>query len=272
MSSKDSSFLDSRIESEPMSCKCRGTCQRGKPTRRAGVGCPCKSFGSFCNYHCKCGTKKRPCRNKAPEESSASSEESSSDEGRTEDVQGSVEEAIDESAGSISHEANIQRYVKGLSRERLEDVATELLRRQPEALSDFTPPQTTRENQPTEIPLWCKCTKCSPMPTIIENKCCCRRIGDCITESQAFRDICLNVNVLSVNMQVREDELANEENRSNSNYRHYSYRNYIYWKFGRLGRGNRLVIPACCVIKIRQRFPSADGQYKGFIAGENLQD
>ncbi|PIK38619.1 hypothetical protein BSL78_24529 [Apostichopus japonicus] len=246
MSSEDSSFLDSRIESEPMSCKCRGTCQRGKPTRRAGVGCPCKSFGSFCNYHCKCGTKKRPCRNKAPEESSASSEESSSDEGRTEEVQGSVEEAIDESAGSISHEANIQRYVKGLSRERLEDVATELLRRQPEALSDFTPPQTTRENQPTEIPLWCKCTKCSPMPTIIENKCCCRRIGDCITESQAFRDICLNVNVLSVNMQVREDELANEENRSNSNYRHYSYRNYIYWKFGRLGRGNRLVIPACC--------------------------
>ncbi|PIK33966.1 hypothetical protein BSL78_29214 [Apostichopus japonicus] len=121
-----------------MSCKCRGTCQRvnlpGEPELDAHVNVWFVLQLSLQMWH----EKKRPCRNKAPEESSASSEESSSDEGRTEKVQGSVEEAIDESAGSISHEANIQRYVKGLSRERLEDVATELLRRQPEALSDFT--------------------------------------------------------------------------------------------------------------------------------------
>jgi hypothetical protein len=41
----------------------------------------------------------------------------------------------------------------------------------------------------------------------------------------------------------------------------------------KLGKGNRIVIPACVVNKIRNRFPSTDNEYCGFKASiESLQD
>ena len=165
-----------------------------------------------------------------------------------------------------------------MSRERLEEVAAELLRRQPEAYIDLTVPEEMEgEHEDPVDPVsaalsWCKCGMCTDMPTDVENKCCTRREGECITNSQAFRDICLSGHILGINMRIREDEYAMEENRTNKNYRHYAYRNFIYWKYGRLGKGTRIVIPSCCVNRIRRRFPSPDGHYTGFVPGENLQD
>lgn len=45
-------------------------------------------------------------------------------------------------------------------------------------------------------------------------------------------------------------------------YRHIAYRRFVLWIWHRLGRGNRKIIPACVVTKIRSVFPSE--QYTGF--------
>ncbi len=49
-----------------------------------------------------------------------------------------------------------------------------------------------------------------------------------------------------------------------------AYRNFTGWVHGKLGIGVRKVIPACTVLKIRDKFPEEDGRlYVGFIAGDN---
>ena len=47
-------------------------------------------------------------------------------------------------------------------------------------------------------------------------------------------------------------------------YRFAAYNSYIYWIYGKLGRNNRRVVPACAVTAIRARFPEEDGRYEGF--------
>ena len=41
-----------------------------------------------------------------------------------------------------------------------------------------------------QIPLWCVCFNCRPMPQDIENKCC--NLKKCITSSSRFSKICLS--------------------------------------------------------------------------------
>lgn len=45
------------------------------------------------------------------------------------------------------------------------------------------------------------------------------------------------------------------------------YRILLEWALHgeRLGRHRRIVLPACIVQAVRQRFPSTDGQYRGFV-------
>ena len=47
-------------------------------------------------------------------------------------------------------------------------------------------------------------------------------------------------------------------------YRSAAYKSFIYWIYGKLGRNNRRVVPACAVTAIRARFPEEDGRYEGF--------
>ena len=47
-------------------------------------------------------------------------------------------------------------------------------------------------------------------------------------------------------------------------YRFASYKSYIYGIYGKLGRNNRQVVPACAVTAIRARFLEEDGRYEGF--------
>ena len=43
------------------------------------------------------------------------------------------------------------------------------------------------------------------------------------------------------------------------------YQAYTYAVHGRLGRGNRVVIPDCVVELIRELFPDPDGEYMGHM-------
>ena len=51
-----------------------------------------------------------------------------------------------------------------------------------------------------------------------------------------------------------------------------AYSNFTGWVPGKLGIGVRKVIPACAVLKIRETFPEADGNYVGFIVGDNSNE
>lgn len=48
------------------------------------------------------------------------------------------------------------------------------------------------------------------------------------------------------------------------NYGYTAYRQITWWAHGVLRR-DRVVLPSCAVMRIREEFPSIDGNYVGFL-------
>ena len=117
---------------------------------------------------------------------------------------------------------------------------------------------------PVNNPQWCRCGVCRPMPDEQENLCC-KRVT-CLTSYMAFSNICLDRDILEICIKARSDIQAEEFNFSMESFRKAAYRQFALWRYGKLGRGNRRVIPSCAVLKIREIYPAPDGRYMGFRA------
>ena len=106
------------------------------------------------------------------------------------------------------------------------------------------------------------CGVCRPMTTLGENKCCRKRVF--VTSYELFQNICIHREVLTVAIRARCDIRVEEPAYASNSFRKAAYRQYILWRFGKLGRENRKVCPACVVGVIREAYPTLDGQYLGF--------
>ena len=66
-----------------------------------------------------------------------------------------------------------------------------------------------------------------------------------------------------------EDTLSFNDNEDvdtiNSTKRKALYRLYVWFRFGRLGRGVRKVIPECVKVGIRNHFPDSNDAYMGHM-------
>lgn len=127
---------------------------------------------------------------------------------------------------------------------------------------------------------WCRCANCIIMSTVKECVCCwesnliseIRRENSCIILHDSFESIILNLDSLNMlrHTLILQCRMAEDKkkysNVSNRLWRHLAYRNFICWinSWTSIGRHNRIVIPACVVREVRERFPEENGIYTGF--------
>nr|XP_054593360.1 P2X purinoceptor 7-like [Nothobranchius furzeri] len=171
--------------------------------------------------------------------------------------------------------AEIERLVQGMSLEDHRHLTSQLLERQPGLVFDVLLDNQRRDRHTTPVQApaltWCTCGNCTDMPTDAERKCCGQDSVNCISLLPHFRLYCLDEGVLRIHRQYRADLTVlgqiREPGDDNREYRYAAYRHFIFWQHGSLGHGNRRVIPSCCVVKIREKFPDPHGQYTGFLPG-----
>ncbi|KAK7105609.1 hypothetical protein V1264_016968 [Littorina saxatilis] len=160
--------------------------------------------------------------------------------------------------------------IETVSEQRLRELFVTMLEKYPSLVFDVLEPAPDRPDHGHPppagegVPDWCICGKCRIMRKTIEEVCC--RKATCLTLLADFEVLILDEAVLSLARKYRQDMIraddeADDNNRAN---RHAAYHQFILWVHGRLGAGQRRVIPSCCVWKIRDKFPDAWGQYTGF--------
>ena len=110
-------------------------------------------------------------------------------------------------------------------------------------------------------PAWCLCGGCSSSPLRQEELCCRRSRGPCITSSSLFHPLVLSRSLLEALLRYR-DPLGDPA--STAALRHCAYEQYVAWRVGVPPADSHPVVPCCCVGKIREEFPSRDGEYRGF--------
>ncbi|XP_034284643.1 P2X purinoceptor 7 [Pantherophis guttatus] len=116
-----------------------------------------------------------------------------------------------------------------------------------------------------ERPSWCCCGKCRPADPFWEQLCCRKTDGPCIANSSLFEQLVLSRSVLEFVLLYKDPllDLSGVEV-ANKPFRHCAYERYIHWRFGEGDLSARAVIPNCCRWRIRDAFPSENGEYSGF--------
>lgn len=167
----------------------------------------------------------------------------------------------------------LQARIRGLSLEQAHQVLELCLTRDPSLMFDVL--ERMSENAPPPGPLvsgqppWCVCQRCRGMATFVEQKCCGQHPDYCISILPHMEAYILEEGVLRLARRIWNDIRALTDNpepgQSNRQFRHAAYRQFVVWQYGALGQGHRVVIPSCCVWKIRDRYPDPLQQYRGFI-------
>ena len=83
---------------------------------------------------------------------------------------------------------------------------------------------------------------------------------------QRLADISSGPAVLTVARAQVADLLHFEEPNENKAFRFQAYRRFTLWAHGKVGRRAAKIIPACCTIAIRNKYPDPEGKYKVFLA------
>uniref|UniRef100_A0A7N8XPL0 P2X purinoceptor n=1 Tax=Mastacembelus armatus TaxID=205130 RepID=A0A7N8XPL0_9TELE len=113
-------------------------------------------------------------------------------------------------------------------------------------------------------PAWCKCGCCAPSPLPQEELCCRRSEGACITSSPLFEQLVLRRSLLEAILLYRDPLSPSADKDQTTALRHCAYRQYINWRFGVPPNDSHPAVPSCCVWRVRDVYPSSDGQYSGF--------
>ncbi|XP_072288792.1 P2X purinoceptor 7 [Eucyclogobius newberryi] len=129
---------------------------------------------------------------------------------------------------------------------------------------------------PVAPPSWCKCAGCSSTSVLVESLCCRRAPGPCLSSSPQFRRLVLNRALLEAGLQYSEP-LLSATRRSTRELRRCAFSQYVSWRIGIAPTNAAAVVPRCCVLKIRESFPSEDGKYGSFrpiraLQGRGLDD
>ena len=155
--------------------------------------------------------------------------------------------------------------------ETLVKLVKEAFKSRPLALKDLVeqlqhdpapPAENVDEVTQPSVP-FCVCQNCREMPTDKERVCCKER-RLCRSKTLAFQNICLDSDNLATVIRSLADTYVFTPTYDNRAMRHAAYRQYVMWIHGHLGKGNRKVIPSCCVWKIRKHYPAPDGHYTGY--------
>ncbi|XP_035679340.1 glycine-rich protein DOT1-like isoform X2 [Branchiostoma floridae] len=116
---------------------------------------------------------------------------------------------------------------------------------------------------------WCTCRNCKEMPLDVEKLCCGGGPESCLSRLPDMDLYVLDQPVLRIARWARNDVLAlqdgDEPGADLRGFRHAAYRQWVLWHYGRLGQGNRVVVPSCVTFRIRDEFPDPLRQYTGYI-------
>lgn len=186
----------------------------------------------------------------------------SSSGSRHEEEAARVQQLLDDRDESLRHE------VENMDEGQLRRLCLSVVAKHPGIVFDILRPSSQaggyHPHPGSSVPDWCVCQKCREMPTALERKCCGKE--KCISLLPNFQILVLEEEVLAIARLMRRDILViDDESDLNKANRHQAYRQFILWQHGRLGTGDRRVIPSCSVWAIRDKYPDAFGQYTGFI-------
>nr|XP_012324364.1 P2X purinoceptor 7 isoform X4 [Aotus nancymaae] len=190
---------------------------------------------------------------------------------------------------SFVDESHIRMVNQQLLGRRLQDVKGQEVPRPPVDFTDLSklplalhdPPPTPGQPEemqllreeatprPRDSPVWCQCGSCLPsqLPEshrCLEELCCRKKPGACITTSELFRKLVLSRHILQFLLLYQDPLLTLDTDSTNSQLRHCAYRCYTTWRFGSQDMADFAILPSCCRWRIRREFPKSQGQYSGF--------
>ncbi|XP_033474668.1 P2X purinoceptor 7 isoform X2 [Epinephelus lanceolatus] len=129
---------------------------------------------------------------------------------------------------------------------------------------DAQPPLDHKPDPRPCRPAWCKCGRCTPSSLPQEELCCRWSDGACITSSPLFEQLVLRRSLLEAVLLYRDPLSPPADRHQPSALRHCAYSQYISWRIGVPPEDTHPAIPSCCVWRVREEYPSPDGQYSGF--------